>query len=104
MQYNDVAISIRAFVVSDMEDSLYRIQTVKSGKETIIQQFPCFLDNYSFVGDIRCVIQNTVYRLYWLCPVGLGQRHGKKVRYPRFFTMELSLSGTDIDNDYQQRL
>lgn len=107
MQYNDVAIPIRAFVVSDMEDSLYRIQTVKSGKETIVPQSPCFLDNYLFAGDIRCAIQNTAYRLYWLCPVGLEQKTWQESPVSPFFTMGVPCPGqvltTIINNAYETK-
>lgn len=99
MQCNDVSIPTRAFIVSDMEDSLYRIQVMKSGKETIVLQLPRSLGIYLFVGDIRCATPDTVYRLYRLYRAGLKPRCGKKNPASRSFKR-----GPSIDNDYQERL
>jgi len=64
MQCNDVSISIRVFIVSDIKDCLYRILTVKSGKKIIVPQLHCLGDNAIFVSDILCAITITVYRFY----------------------------------------
>lgn len=67
MQWNDVSISSRSFIISDIKDDLHRIQTLKSGKITIGLHLTCFLDKFLFFGDIQYTFPNTVYRLYRLC-------------------------------------
>ena len=64
MLCNDVYISIRAFIISDLRNSLHRILIVKSGKKTIIQQVAVFRVNFPFIGDIQGMPPTTVYRLY----------------------------------------
>lgn len=66
MLCNDVYISIRAFIISDLRNSLHRILIVKSGKKTIIQQVAVFRVNFPFIGDIQGMLQPLYIALYVL--------------------------------------
>lgn len=57
MLRNDVYISIRVFIFTDMKNSLHRIQFVKSGKKTIVPQVIVFGDNFPFIADSRVCLQ-----------------------------------------------
>ncbi len=77
MLCNDVYISIRDFIISELRNSLHRILIVKSGKKTIIQQVAVFRVNFPFIGDIQGMPPTTVYRLYMFCMFSLKQCLGK---------------------------
>lgn len=81
MQCNDVSMSIRVFIVSDIKDGLYRILTVKSEKKIIVPQLHCLEDNAPFVGDIPCAITITVYRFYIFNLISLKTGHNKEFRH-----------------------
>lgn len=78
MLCNDVYISIRAFIISDLRNNLHRILIVKSGKKTIIQQVAVFRVNFPFIGDIQGMPPTTVYRLYMFCMFSLKPCLGKE--------------------------
>lgn len=78
MLCNDVYISIRAFIISDLRNSLHRILIVKSGKKTIIQQVAVFRVNFPFIGDIQGMPPTTVYRLYMFCMFSFKPCLGKE--------------------------
>lgn len=78
MLCNDVYISIRAFIISDLRNRLHRILIVKSGKKTIIQQVAVFRVNFPFIGDIQGMPPTTVYRLYMFCMFSLKPCLGKE--------------------------